>query len=169
MKTTLTRADRQKIIDEFTGRHDGRYDPKAFLSEVSATNGQHQAWGWFTWDDKTASEKQRVWEARKFAGGLVVSFTVETIVRGNVTVRHEEVPAMWSPMDNWRSGGGYEALDPDDPVQMAAFCAEAARSLQSWLRRYGGAVAYAGGSVVGIRRQASLLDSMTAAKEADAA
>lgn len=164
MSIRISKADRRSIIQDFMDRHGGRYDPRSFVEEVQRSNGQHPAWTWFTWDDAKAAGDYRIWQARVFAQDIVVQFSVEQIRRGNVVVVSVEAPAFVSPLDARSSGGGYLALDPGDPAQMARFCAEAAASLQAWLRRYSGAVAYTGGSVVALQRHVSALEKAASAE-----
>ncbi len=169
MSTKLKKADRQKIVDDFAERNGGRFNPRAFVDDVRQTKGQHPAWTWFTWDDAKAAEDHRIWQARRFVHDLVVLHTVETIYRGKVTVSHVESPAFISPMEGRVGGGGYLSLDPDDPAQMSAFCVEAATSLQSWLRRYSAAVAYAGGSVTSLQKQLTALEKVAPVEASEAA
>ena len=157
MSIRLSKADRYKIAADFKARNGGRFNPKGFVEEVRRTKGKHPAWTWFNWDDAKAGEEYRIGQARTFVRDLVVIHTVETIWRGKVNVREVVSPAFVSPMEDREHGGGYLALDPSDPAQMAGFCAEAARSLQAWLRRYSGAVAYVGGSTASLEKQAVAL------------
>lgn len=162
--TGLTRSDRQKIIDDFIERHGG-YSARGFMEEVRASGGQHPAWTWFTWDDQKAADEYRVWEARNFVRDLRIIHSVETIKHGNVTVRQVEAPAAFSPTGTKE----YIALDPDDPVRMAAFCREAERSLSAWLRRYRLALVHAGGSAGSVEKQIAALDKIAATVETDEA
>lgn len=161
----FTKAERQAIVDDFIERH-GRYDPAAFVEE--ARSPQHPAHGWFEWDDKQAAHDHRLWQARSFVRDLRVRFDVEVIERGAVKVRQAETPALISPMETRRAGGGYVPVRPDDPDAMSALCAEAARALDAWLRRYSGAVVAAGGSVKPLEAQARALRKH-AARDVDAA
>jgi hypothetical protein len=167
MSKKYTRADREAIANDYVKRHGG-YNPEGFVEEVAASKGKHPAWDWFTWDDAEASREYRIWQARKFVTNLRVSFKVETIRRGKMVLRYEEAPMLISPVENRRFGGGYHMMDTDDPMQMAEYCDEAVRALQTWLRRYSGAVAYAGGSTAGIEKQVAILQK-AAAMDADAA
>ena len=168
-KARFTRAQRQEIVSDYAARHGG-YDAEGFMREVEASKGKHPAWDWFTWDTEEAAAEYRIWEARKFITGLRVTFSVETIGRsGKMTVSYQEAPMLLSDIDKRRFGGGYNMLDTDDPEQMAEYCAEAASSLQTWLRRYSGAVAYAGGSVAGIEKQVGVLQKASATEDAEAA
>ncbi len=169
MTTKLKKADRQKIVDDFAERNGGRFDPRAFVDHVQRSNGQHPAWTWFTWDDAKAAGDHRIWQARRFVHDLVVLHSVETIYRGKVVVSQVESPAFISPMEGRIGGGGYLALDPDDPAQMVAFCSEAATSLQSWVRRYSAAVAYAGGSVSSLQKQLKALEKVAPVEASEAA
>lgn len=144
--TGLTKAARQAILDDYLARHNGRFDAGEFLTEVRAGGEDHPAFGWFTWDDDRAAHEHRLWQARTFARDLRVTFNVETLERGAVRIRTVEAPRLVSPLEGRQKGGGYVTVDPESPEAMRALCAEAAASLQSWLRRYGGALAWAGGS-----------------------
>ena len=92
----ITKAERRKIIREFQDRHGGRYDPRAFVEEVKASKGQHPAWSWFTWDDDTAAQEHRIWQARVFAQDVVIHFVVEQVKRGVVVAIETEAPAFIS-------------------------------------------------------------------------
>lgn len=165
MTDALARDARQRILDEFIERH-GKWDARVFYNEVRATGGQHEAWTWFTWDNEKAADEYRIWQARTFIRDLVVRFSVETVEHGKVTVRSVEAPRVISPLASRQHGGGYIAVDPNNPDVMAAFCAEAARSLQSWFTRYEAALAYAGAKGGNIRKIVGLLEAKSSQDEA---
>lgn len=151
----FSRKLRQRLVDEYSARHGGRFDPAGFVSE--AASPQHEAHSWFVWDDAKAADEYRLWQARTFVNDLRVKFTVETVSRGgSVRVSEEECPAFISPLDARRIGG-YIAVDPSDPVAMARLCAEASAALDAWLRRYRGALAWSGGHPAVLEKQAALL------------
>ena len=155
----LTRDDRQKILDEFVEKHGG-WDARAFVEEVRATNGQHPAWTWFGgFDVDKAAFEHWTQRAMQFASGLRVKFSVETIEHGKVTVRYVEAPVVFSPLATRRTGGGYIALNRDDPAIMDAFCAEAASALQAWIDRYSAAVVYAKGSTAALNKLVGVLEA----------
>lgn len=161
----FTKALRQKLVDDYCARNDGRYDPAGFLDE--AKSPQHPAHDWFTWDDEKAAEDYRLWQARAFVNDLRVTFSVETMDRGSVRVSQVEMPSMVSPLDTRDTGGGYIAVSPDDGCGMHALRAEAARSLAAWIRRYGGCLVASGGSTKGIAQQLAVLsDEKSKAKQA---
>lgn len=150
---------RQKIIREFCLRRNTDFDAKLFEQEVRDTGPDHPAYGWFEWDESKAAGEYRVWQAREFAKDLRVTFSVEEIGRaGVIRVREVEAPMLVSPLDGRRSGGGYFLTDPSNPDHMAELCRQAATSLATWLRRYEGALAHAGGSVSMIEKQLKALE-----------
>lgn len=164
----FTKALRQEIVREFAARHDGRYDPALFVQEVRATGPDHPAYEWFEWRDDKAATDYRLWQAREFVQGLKVSFEIEEIGRKPIKVRAVEAPLMVSPEGSRKTGGGYFLLDPTDPDHMAELCRQGAADLRRWLRRYGAALAHAGGFVTVIEKQAKALEAASE-KEVDKA
>src|SRR3546814_9286039 len=77
----FTAAQRQGIIRDFAVRHNGFYNPRLFVEEVLAEGPDHPAHGWFEWDSDRAAHEHRIWQAREFAKGLRVVFTVEEVGR----------------------------------------------------------------------------------------
>lgn len=166
----FTKELRQEIIREFAVRHNGHFNPALFVQEVRATGADHPAHEWFEWDTEKAAEQHLLWQAREFATGLRVSFTVETIGRnGAVSVREVEMPFALSPVDARRKGGGYLVSDPDDPAHMAELCRQAVTDLTRWLRRYEAALVHAGGSPPTIEKQLRLLEAAMPQEQEEAA
>ena len=156
----FTKSLRQKIIKEFcASRNLVQFDARLFEQHVREAGPDHAAYGWFEWDDSKAALEHRIWQARIFAQGLKITFQVEDIGRGKVTVREVEMPMLLSPLDQRRSGGGYFISNPDNPEHMDEFCLQAATDLERWLRRYGAALSHAGGSVASVERQLKLLQA----------
>jgi hypothetical protein len=155
----FTKEQRQEIVREFAIRHNGQYDPKLFLQEVRAKGPDHPAYEWFTWDDEKAAREHRLWQARHFASDLKVTFSVEE-VGGNrsFSVKSVEVPLVHSPTDGRDDGGGYVLTDASNEAHMQELCRQGANALSAWLRRYKGAVEYAGGSTKQIERQLKALE-----------
>ena len=52
----FTKALRERIVREFTARHNGRFDPAVFVEEVRQAGPSHEAYEWFQWDDEAAAE-----------------------------------------------------------------------------------------------------------------
>lgn len=156
----FTKALRQRLIREFAELNDGHFCPAAFVEHVKATGPDHEAHSWFTWDDEKAAHEHRLSEARQFASGLRVSFTVETARRGVVVSSDRQLPFAMSPVEGRRDGGGYVIVNPDDPEHMAEHCRQAAASLATWLNRYSGAVEHVGGSVAQLERLKRSLDKV---------
>jgi hypothetical protein len=141
----INKAERQKIIADFARQHGGAYDPAVFVRAVQKAGASHPAYSWFTWADDEAAEQHRLWQARVFAQGLVIKFTVQEIgQRGKMRVVHQEMPLILSPLEGRNKGGGYFLSNPTDPEHIAMLSREAAVSLQSWSVRYSAAMHAAG-------------------------
>ena len=157
----FTKTLRQQIIGDFAAEHGGLFVPSEFVEEVRATGPDHPAYEWFTWDTEKAALEHQIWQAREFAKGLIITFSVETISRkGTIKVLEVEAPFALSPVFDRKDGGGYVITDPTDPEHMKELCYQAAIDLERWLRRYAGAVAYAKGSVEPIKKQLLTLRSV---------
>lgn len=128
----IARAERERIIRDYAARHNGRYDPAGFVAEVRAAGAEHPAFGWFTWDDDAAAERHRLWEARRFATGLRVVFSVETVERAPVRV---SAPLAVSPVSERAAGGGYRLVARDSDAGRAELVRQAAAALRSWAER----------------------------------
>ena len=94
-----------------------------------------------------------------------MTFSVEEITRGKITVREVSMPFALSPTDDRSKGGGYIVVDPDDPAHMQELCRQAVTDLERWLRRYEAALVSAGGSVSVMQRQLGLLQSAASNEE----
>lgn len=157
----FTKDQRREIVRDFAIRHNGQYDPKLFLEEVRAHGSDHPAYEWFEWDNSRAAKEYRLWQAREFARDLRVTFSVDEIGgKRDFKITQIEVPLVHSPMDGRDDGGGYLLTDVADQAHMAELCRQGASSLASWLRRYQGAVEYAGGSTKQIERTLKALEAV---------
>ena len=155
----FSKALRQQILDEFTTRHNGQYNPALFVNEVKRAGPDHPAFDWFEWDDDDAAHQHRLWQAREFARDLRVTFTVEELnADKTVKVRQVEAPMVLSPVDQRKKGGGYYKVDLSNPEHMAELCRQAATALSLWLRRYEAAVMHTGGSPATVRDQIEALE-----------
>ena len=163
----FTKALRQQIVDEFTTRHNGCYNPALFLDEVQRVGPDHPAHEWFLWSDEEAARQHRLWQAREFTRDLRVKFTVEEI-RPNRTmaVRQVEAPAMLSPVEGRSQGGGYFQTDLSKPEHMAELCRQAATALNLWLRRYEAALLHIGGSPTAVQDQIKALENAAGGNKA---
>src|SRR5512139_557389 len=163
----FTKERRQEIVREFAIRHNGFFNPKLFFDEVKSAGESHDAFPWFEWDRDKGWHEHNLWRAREFASGLQVKFTVEEVGRNKaITVREVSMPFALSPVSDRETGGGYIVSDPNDPAHMAELCRQAASDLNRWLRRYEGALVYAGGSTVSIQKQLNLLTAAVPEEEA---
>ena len=80
MTKRLSRADRQEIIREFAMRHNGVFNPRLFRDEVRERGPDHPAHPFFTWDEERAADRYQVEQAREFARGLKIKFSVQTVM-----------------------------------------------------------------------------------------
>ena len=159
----FTKELRQKIVEEFSRRHNGQYDPALFLKEVREKGKKHPAYEWFEWDQDKAANEHNLWQARCFAKDLRVKFEVQEVGRsGAVSVRATEMPMVISPSGGRKSGGGYVLVDPNDPAHQAEHCHQAAAALRSWLSRYQAALIHAGYGVKMVEQVAESLEAVQA-------
>lgn len=163
-----TQQIRQEIIREFASRHEGRYEPRAFLDEVRSSGSSHPAYAWFQWNNSKAADEYRLQQARDFSRDLKITFEIEDVGRTKPVRVIVSAPMLISPMESRQTGGGYRLFDPDKPVDMEELCRQAAQSLTSWLARYQAVIEHSGGSVKSIERQITALEK-TATKEIAAA
>jgi hypothetical protein len=166
----FTKELRQKIVEDFSRRHNGQYSPELFLKEVKDIGESHEAYSWFEWDGKKAAQEYRLWQARSFAKDLRINFTVEEVGKGGaVTVRTTEMPMVLSPSGGRKTGGGYVLTDPNDPEHQAEHCHQAATALRSWLNRYQAALVHAGFGVKIVEQIAEAMEAVQVPSKADAA
>ena len=144
--TRYTKELRQEIIREFAERHDGRFNNADFIQEVMDQGAEHRAYEWFERDTDKIVTEYHLWQAREFTIGCKVTFTVETVVGGKVTIKEHEAPLVLSSFND-QSDQEYYLTDTDDPAHMAEYCRQADVAMSTWLRRYTGAVAHCGGSI----------------------
>lgn len=154
----LTAKRRQEIVDEYLAQSGAnQYVPDEFVAWLSE-HPDHPAYGWFEWDDGKAADAYRLEQARAFVRDLRISFSVESVGSGGaVKVSNSTMPALISPLDGRRSGGGYVPLRSDDAASMDTYCDEAARALEAWCRRYESAVLHRGGNLNAARKLIALL------------
>lgn len=168
--SNFTKELRQQIVEEFSRRHNGQYDPSLFLKEVKAKGKEHPAYSWFEWNNKKAAGEYQLWQARSFAKDLRIKFEVQEVGRGGtVTVRATEMPMVLSPASGRKGGGGYVLTDPSDPAHQAEHCHQAASALRSWLNRYSAAVTYAGYGPKVVEQIADALEKVEAPAQTEAA
>lgn len=163
----LTKEERQEIIRGFAGRHHGLFNPATFVEEIRKVGRKHPAYSWFTWDRDKAAFEHQVWQAREFAIGLRIRFTVEDIGRkGKMVIRERVMPFAISAVESRRGGGGYYVVDPENPEHMAEHCRQAAVALRTWLNRYSAVVSYAGGSSRTVERLLALIEQASDTQKA---
>lgn len=165
MKRKFTKEDRQRIVDAHVAKH-GSFDAHGFLREVRSSNGTHEAWPWFEWNDGRAGEAYREVQAREFVQGLKVKFEVLDSAPTVASVIVRDAPAFISPVENRRNGGGYHPYDPGNPGHREELVRQAASSFDSWVRRYGGVFAEIGGDEAMLT---AITDALVIPKKEDAA
>ncbi len=155
----LSREERQRIVEEFTIRHNGVFNAETFVMEVKRVGSSHPAYAYFEWDEKKAALNYLVGQAREFVRDLRISFKVEEVGRkGTVTVKMVEGPFLISPVSGRSSGGGYVLTDVDNPEHMIELCQQARSALSAWLRRYAVTIEHVKGSRKSIEDMIRLLD-----------
>ncbi len=162
MMATLTKAARERIVEEFARRHNGNFNPDLFFQEVSKIGQGHPAYAWFEWDRDKAFGQYNVERAREFARDLRVSFRVEEIISpGSVKIRETPMPMVLSPIENRSKGGGYVLVDPADPEHIGEHCLQAAKTLKQWMDRYQAALAQAGVKDTDLQKVIGKLEAAT--------
>lgn len=156
----LTKANRQKIIDNYL-RLSGRnmFIPAEFIDWL-AGKPDHEAYEWFfSKNDAEAARDHRIWLARQMANGLRITAEVSTTpAKGQVvSVTVREFPAYLSPGNLRAAGGGYQPFDPQDGQAMAELRRQGAVAMRSWLNRYGGA--FAGQDLRALEKIAALAEA----------
>jgi len=162
----FTKEKRQEIISDFAALHNGLFNAATFVETVEKAGRDHPAYDWFTWDQERAASEYRVWQAREFARGLRVRYSVEEIRRDKIRVSVRAMPFVISPVESRREGGGYYVADHTRPEHMSEYCRQAAVALRTWLHRYGAAAAHAGGSRRAVERLISQLEQFDESKAA---
>ncbi|WP_152977587.1 hypothetical protein [Bradyrhizobium pachyrhizi] len=165
----FTRDLRQQIVEEFSRRHNGQYDPSLFLKEVQDVGETHPAHGWFEWDQDKATREYNLWQARAFVKDLRIKFEVEEVGRAKPVTITTEAPLVISPTSGRGDGGGYFRFNPNDPAHQAEHCHQAAVALRSWLNRYQAALIYAGFGVKSVEMIAGALEAVQAPADIQAA
>lgn len=157
----FSRAERQAIIDGYlaeTGAN--HFVPHAFVDWL-ADKPDHPAYDLFYgMSDEHAAREFRVALARNMASGLRVTAQVQQVgtPRGPIKLTTREFPAMVSPIDGRKHGGGYVSFDPQDPALVAELRRQAAQSLRAWLARYRGVAELGGLDLRVIEEIAGALD-----------
>lgn len=134
---------RQRIIDDYLAQTKrNTFKPGEFIDWL-ADKPDHAAYSaFYAIDEAEAARAYRIELARRFISGLRISVTEHEDVSSarTVNVNCHEAPAFVSPMAGRTSGGGYVALNLDDPDSRAAFREEAVASFKAWERRYAAAL-----------------------------
>lgn len=155
----MKKALRQKVVQEFSEKNGGWFDPARFLTYVEKQGAKHPAYEWFEWDDDKAATDFRLDQARDFARGLVVRFEVQTVHRGAFRIVERTAPLALSPVGNRRGGGGYYMTDPNNPEHMDELRRQAAQSLRWFLSRYGAVLVHAGVGLAALEKAQVALEN----------
>ena len=152
------KKERQRIIDEYlaaSGRN--MFHPAEFVDWLGE-QPDHEAYDWFYGTgDADAARQHRIQLARQMASGLRIVFKHNDVESKTVSLIAREYPAFVSPVANRKSGGGYEAFDPDNEQAQEELRRQAAVGLASWLNRYRGCVEHVGIDVSSIENIAEEL------------
>lgn len=159
----FTKKDRQRIIDAYlseTGKN--MFVPGEFIDWLSGQS-DHEAYPWFfAKSDGEAAREYRIGLARQMASGLRITVQPSEAKGSVVSLTVREYPAYVSPVAGRKAGGGYERFDPEDEAALAELKRQAVTSLNSWLRRYAGAVEESGVDVTPIKEIAALIEGRVA-------
>lgn len=144
----FSRKDRQAVIDDYLNdSRRNQFIPAEFLEWLSE-RPDHEVYDlFFGMDDEDAARAHRVDMVRTWTSGLRITVRVaapEARNVGSVQVREYTLPAMISPVGGRKSGGGYLAVDPDNPDHMLEIYRQAATDLAKWIERYEGAMSMRG-------------------------
>lgn len=137
----FTRADRQRIIDEYLAASgENLFQAHKFIDWL-ADHPDHEAYPWFfSKDDAAAAREYRIGLARQMASGLRIQADIIQPKQSNVgVVVTKEFPAYVSPIAQRNNGGGYQRFNPQDTDDIAELRRQGQTALRSWIARYGGA------------------------------
>lgn len=157
----FSRAERQQIIDDYLAESGvNSFVPHRFVDWL-ADKPDHPVFDLFYgMSDEHAAREFRVGLARNLASGLRIIAQVR-LASPNVTqikLTTREFPAMISPIDGRKHGGGYIAFNTEDRVMIAELRRQGAQALRSWLGRYRGVAELIGVDLRGIEEIAGALE-----------
>ena len=90
-------------------------------------------------DDVAAARQYRIGLARQMASGLrIVIKESQEQDQHPIVIKTREYPALISPRENRKNGGGYVAFDPNNEDDQQELRRQAATSMAAWLSRYRG-------------------------------
>jgi hypothetical protein len=142
---SISKVDRIRIVRDHAKRHGGKFVPASFVDEVQETGPSHPAYDEFDWDDTSAAHAHRIWQARVFAQGIKIEFTIQTIgADRKLQVRETQAPLVISPMNGRKDNDGYIVFNHQNQSHIEELCEQAARDLKSWLLRYEYAMLHVG-------------------------
>lgn len=159
----FTKQDRQRIIDAYlseTGKN--MFVAGEFIDWLSG-QPDHEAYPWFfAKSEGEAAREYRIGLARQMASGLRITVQPSETKGSVVSLTVREYPAYVSPVAGRKAGGGYERFDPEDAAALAELQRQAVTSLNSWLRRYEGAISESGVDVTPIKEIVSQIEGHVA-------
>lgn len=167
----FSRTERQRIIDGYLAASGKNlFVPAEFIDWLSG-QPDHDAYDlFFGQGDEQAAREHRVALARSMASGLRITARVQDVAAPKTEVRLtvREFPALVSPIEGRKQGGGYVTFDPTDPMLVHELRRQAAQALRAWLARYRGVAELGGLDLGSIEEIAVALDRLGVV-EADAA
>lgn len=148
----LTKEDRIKIVRAHARKHGGKFEPAVFVDEVESVGESHPAYDEFDWNDSVAARKHRIWQARMFAQGIKVNFSVQQLGDNReMVIRETSAPLIFSPMQDRSEESGYLLFNEKNKSHIAELCDQAARDLNAWLTRYEYAMLHVGADVEAVK------------------
>jgi hypothetical protein len=134
--------------------------PRAFLEWLSE-RPDHEVYSlFFGLPDADAAAAYREGLVRQWVSDLriTVEYTEPELINlGMVEITEYTLPAMFSPIDGRRGGGGYERTDAAREAHRAELRRQGAAALVAWLDRYGGLARLAGADVAAIEAAAEMM------------
>lgn len=144
----FNKKTKQKIIDDYlnaTGRNS--FVPEEFVTWL-ADKPDHVAYKAFHGQDEHLLWQAKLQLARQFVSGLRIVVREEVVTNSSrsidVVERTVEYPAMISPTQSRKQGGGYVSFDPQSPQAQAELRKQAGIALAGWLDRFRGCAEHAG-------------------------
>jgi hypothetical protein len=138
----LTRADRQRIHDEYLNATGANTFVAEDFVDWLEDKPTHEAYGWFF--GKTDAEAAKAWRigrARAFVSDLRITIRRVELSPEAVKVRVMQAPAVVSHYSaRVRPKGGYTAFDPSSAEDQAELQRQAKVMLKGWLGRHESAV-----------------------------
>lgn len=157
------RKERQRIIDGYLNESGSNHFVPAEFLDWLKDRPDHEAYDLFYGrSDEEDARRHRIAMVRTWVSGLRISVQAEEPVQSTVkkiTVVEHKVPAMISPRNTRKDGGGYVSVDLQDEEITSELLGQAAADLRRWIERYQGIAALKGINIAQIEKIARSLEN----------